>query len=95
MVPFLDNAKSRIPVEYHSLFDEAIGYYKIVFENLKKLSELFPFFGMAEDQQVANVKDKKLYQRAIESLTATREVEMGDFDTRSLLTLQYGHKNSA
>ncbi len=67
-------------MEYHSLFDEAIGYYKIVFENLKKLSELFPFFSVTEEQRVENVKEKNLCQRAIECLKAAREAEIAGLE---------------
>ena len=72
---FLNEAKSRVPVEYHSLFDDAIGHYKIAYENLKKIAELFPCFSVTEEQRVANVKDEKLCRRAIECLKVSREAE--------------------
>jgi len=75
-VPFLSEAKSRIPMEYHSLFDDAIGHYQIAYENLKKVSELFPCFSVSEEQRVANVKDQSLCQEAIGYLEAAREAEV-------------------
>lgn len=71
----MNEAKSRLPVEYHSLFDDAIGHYKIAYENLKKIAELFPCFSVIEEQRVANVKDKSFCQRAIECLKVVREAE--------------------
>lgn len=79
-VPFLVEAKSRLAVEYHSLFDDAIGHYQIAYENLKKVSELFPCFSVTEEQRAANVKDKKLCRRAIGYLEAAREAEIAGLE---------------
>ncbi len=42
-VEFLKEAKSRLPGKADELFDEAIGHYTKVYENLKKLYEMYPF----------------------------------------------------
>ena len=62
-------------MEYHSLFDDVIGHYKIASENLKKVAELFPCFSVTEEQRAANVKDKNLCREAIEYLKVVREAE--------------------
>lgn len=76
-VPFLDEAKSRLPEEYHALFfDDAIGHYQIAYENLKKVADLFPCFSVSEERRVVNVKDKNLGREAIECLKVAREAEI-------------------
>jgi hypothetical protein len=75
-VEFLKEAKARLSDDFHPLFDEAIAQYKIVSENLNKVSSEFPFLDTYSWQRNENMKDENRRQRAIEWLGAAREAEM-------------------
>lgn len=44
-VEFLKEAKGLMDDQNSSLFDEALGHYEVVAQNLKRVSEIFPFKG--------------------------------------------------
>ena len=69
-VEFLKEAKERLggPV---GPFDEAIGQYEVVAEDLKKVAELFPFV----EREEGHVKDKERCAQAAAALRAAREAE--------------------
>lgn len=67
---FLKEAKERLS-EAAGPFDEAIGHYEAVAENLKKVAELFPFVGREE----GHVKDKERCAQAAAALRAARGAE--------------------
>jgi hypothetical protein len=71
-VDFLKEARERLG-EVAGPFDEAIGHYEVVAENLKKVAELFPFVERKEE----HVKDKERCAEAAEALRAAREAEEG------------------
>ncbi|UCE07252.1 MAG: hypothetical protein JSW07_04245 [bacterium] len=63
------------------MLDDAIDHYQIVYDNLRKVSELFPCFSVTEEQRVANVKNKKVCQEAIECLKVEREAEIAGLES--------------
>lgn len=69
-VEFLKEAKERLGGPAAS-FDEAIGRYGIVAENLKNVAELFPF----AEREEGHVKDKERCAQAAGALRAAREAE--------------------
>ncbi len=69
-VEFLKAAKGRIGGKPGSLFDEAREHYRIVADNLKKVSETFPFPPKGDE-----IKDAARCKVAIEHLTNAREAE--------------------
>ncbi len=68
-VEFLKEAKERIGGESVPLFDEAIEHYEVVAQNLKKVSEIFPFPPKDEIKGIADIT------HAIECLQKAREAE--------------------
>ena len=69
-VEFLKEAKERLG-EPAAPFDEAIGYYEVVAENLKKVAELFPFHGLKSE----HIQDEGRRAEAAAALRAAREAE--------------------
>jgi hypothetical protein len=69
-VGFLKEAQERLG-EPAAAFDEAIGQYEAVAENLKKVAELFPFVGREE----GHVKDRNRCAEAATALRAARDAE--------------------
>lgn len=69
-VKFLKEAKERIGNESSSLFDEALEHYEVVAQNLRKVSEVFPFPPKGDE-----IKDTGRCKAAIEHLTQAREAE--------------------
>lgn len=68
-VEFLKEAKQRIGEESVPLFDEAIGHYEVVAQNLRKVTEIFPFPPKDEIKGIADIT------HAIECLQEAREAE--------------------
>ncbi len=69
-VEFLKEAKERLPGDLGPLFDEAIGPYQTVAENLNKVCELFPFPPKGDELQ-----DEKHCKAGLQLLHAAREAE--------------------
>ena len=69
-VRFLETASCRLKVATRE-FEQAIGHYRAVAENLKTVADLFP---MPADPDY--VKDRDRCRRAIEALSAAKEAEM-------------------
>lgn len=69
-VEFLKEAKERLGGR-RLAFDEALGHYGGVAENLKKVAELFPFVGREE----GHVKDRERCAEAAWALRAARQAE--------------------
>lgn len=74
-VGFLREAKGRLDKSLSPLFDEAIGHYQVVSQNLGKISEMFPFTNDSGKQKDENVKDEKKHKAAIDLLQAARDAE--------------------
>lgn len=72
-VKFLKEAKERLNGRLVPLFDEAIEHYLIVAQDLKKISELFPFIGSNTEGE--KIKDPTSCKVAIELLRDAREAE--------------------
>jgi len=75
-VGFLKEAKERLDEELNPLFDETIGHYEVVAQNLKKVVETFPFL-VSDEEKEKNIKDEARRRQAIEALKAAREAEAG------------------
>jgi len=71
-VQFLKEAKERINGKASTLFDEAVEHYEVVHENLKKVSELFPF---QLNRSMDTITDSELIQTAIKHLSDARKAE--------------------
>jgi hypothetical protein len=70
VVGFLKEAKGRVGGVAQSQFDEAIKHYDNITQNLKKVSETFPF-----PPQGGEVKDKTLVGKGMGYLKQAREAE--------------------
>ena len=70
-VGFLKEAKERIGGQSGVLFDEAIHYYEVVAENLKKVADTYPFHGLKPE----HIKDEDRRRSALEYLRAARTNE--------------------
>jgi len=70
-VEFLGEAKKRIAQE-ELLFDEAASHYKRVSDNLKQVTEIYPFEGPEFETKVA---DEKRIKESIEALKRARVAE--------------------
>ena len=71
-VEFLKEAKGRLKDEkLDPLFDEAVGDYEVVADNLGEVASMFPM----DAQWDARLKDKALCARAIAALKAARQAE--------------------
>lgn len=69
-VEFLKEAKKRVGNRSDSLFDEAGKHYEVVAQNLRRVSEAFPFPPKGDE-----IKDTARCKDAIECLTEAREAE--------------------
>ena len=70
-VEFLKEAKGRVDEKLAPLFDEAIGHYGPVAENLKKVADTFPFF----NRKPEHIQDESRKHTAIEALKAAKAEE--------------------
>jgi beta-lactamase regulating signal transducer with metallopeptidase domain len=70
-VAFLKEAMSRMPAELNPRFTQAIAFYQITADNLKRLSELFPF-PRTSDKDVKKPDSVKL---AVQYLHAAKDAE--------------------
>jgi len=70
-VQFLREAKTRLDDKLSDLFDEATDHYGVVWENLKKVTELFPFFHMKAE----HINDETRCAPALEYLKEARKAE--------------------
>ena len=68
-IEFLKEAKERVGGKSGALFDEAIEHYEVVAQNLKKVSETFPFPPKEE------INDTTCCKTGIEHLKKAREAE--------------------
>lgn len=71
-IRFLKEARERINGKTSTLFDEATKNYESVYENLKKVSELFP---LQSNLTMDTITDSELINRAINYLTDARKAE--------------------
>jgi hypothetical protein len=69
-VQFLKEARERLDTKYAALFNEAITHYEQVAQNLKKLSETFPFPPMGGE-----VKNAARCKTGLEYLRDARKAE--------------------
>ena len=69
-VQFLKEAGERLDGKFSSMFDDAMGHYEMVSENLKKVSEAFPFPPESEE-----IKDPNLCKNGVEHLRSARKAE--------------------
>jgi hypothetical protein len=72
---FLKEAKERLKECDGALFDQAIGPYEKVAENLRKVAEEFPFLDTPMEQKEKNMRDKEKIQRTVGYLKTAREAE--------------------
>ena len=82
-VGFLREAKKRVG-KLDSLFDGAVGYYETVAQNLKKVSEMFPFpppGWKITTSETDEIKDKKRCQAAINHISEARKAEEKGLDS--------------
>ena len=76
-VEFLKEARERLrktsawDAGLDSLFDEAIGRYETVAQNLQKVADTFPFF----ERKPEHIKDPERCRAAVESLKAAKNAE--------------------
>jgi len=66
---FLKEARERLNGETGPLFEEAIGHYQTVQQNLQQVREMFPFPAGSE------LSDKERCQKAVECLKDARKAE--------------------
>ncbi len=69
-VQFLKEAKERLDDKFSSLFDEAIGHYEVVAQNLENVSGVFPFPPKGDE-----VKDTNRSSVALKYLRKARNAE--------------------
>lgn len=69
-VPFLKEAKGRLD-QSAAPFDDAIGQYAVVAQNLQTVADTFPFHGLEPE----HIKDQGRRDVALESLRAARDAE--------------------
>jgi len=72
-VRFLEEAKERLSSELSPLLDKAVGYYRVVAENLESVSKIFPFKGSATKGE--EVKDPERVKKALQHLKTARKAE--------------------
>lgn len=72
-VEFLKEAKERMDEGLKLLFEEALGHYEIVAQNLRKVSETFPFKG--PETKGEEIKDSGRCTTALEYLNNARKAE--------------------
>ncbi len=82
-VSFLKEAKGRLGGKFGSLFDEAAEHYEVVAQNLRRVSELFPF-----PPKGGEIKDTIRCKDAIEFLTKARAAEELGLKTLEKITLK-------
>ena len=76
---FLKEEKERLPGDVGHLFDEAIGHYKTVADDLRKLVGLFPFPPKGDEPQSKNRRETGL-----QLLRAARDAEAAADIARNL-----------
>jgi len=74
---FLQEAKERLDGPAADLFDQAIGHYQAVHENLKTVSEAFPCQGMEPE----HIQDGARVRTAAAALRAARMAETAGLET--------------
>jgi CubicO group peptidase (beta-lactamase class C family) len=72
---FLEEAKAHLAPELSPLFDQAIQQYRLVAQNLKKMSRVFPH-DVPAAQRAANVRDEERRQAAIQYLRGAKDAEV-------------------
>lgn len=72
-VEFLKEAEERLASELKPLFSEALGHYKVVAQNLKHISEIFPFKG--PETRGDEIRDSARCNAALEYLRNARNAE--------------------
>ena len=82
-VEFLEEANERIDGRCRSFFDEAKEHYRVVAQNLKRVSELFPFPPKGNE-----IKDAIRCKQAIEYLRNARSAEERGLKTLEKLATQ-------
>lgn len=75
-VEFLKGTKDRLSEDFHPFFDQAIAQYKIVSDNLNKVSREFPYQNTYSWQRNENMKDENRRKKAIKYLEVARDAEM-------------------
>ena len=75
-VGFLEESKKRLSSDLNPLFDKAIGHYRKVADNLKKVAEIFPFLGVSDEEKEQNIKDVASREKAAGYLESAREAEI-------------------
>jgi len=72
---FLREAKERLDSDLGLVFDEAIAHYDEVAQNLKTVSELFPYPITQEQEEELQARDEQRCPKAIECLSAAKGAE--------------------
>jgi len=85
-VEFLKEAKGRVDAKLAPLFDEAIGYYSTVAQNLQKVADTFPFF----ERKPEHIQDQARKTTAVEALKAAKAAEIQDLNTLAKITKALG-----
>jgi len=75
-VLFLQEARERLDRKAAALFDQALDQYQVVFENLRTVTEAFPFHGMEPE----HVKDQARIRTALDALRSARDAEAGGLE---------------
>ena len=70
-VEFLKEAKERMPDKVSALFDDSIGHYQAVSENLKEVARLFPFV----EHDAEHVNDEQRRATGLDHLKLARQAE--------------------
>jgi CubicO group peptidase (beta-lactamase class C family) len=74
-VEFLEEAKVHLGSELSPLFDQAIQQYRVVAQNLQKMSQVFPH-DVPATQRAANVIDEQRRQSATQCLRVAKDAEV-------------------
>jgi hypothetical protein len=85
-VEFLKEAKGRVDEKLAPLFDEAIGHYGPVAENLRKVADTFPFF----NRKPEHIQDESRKRTAIEALKAAKAEETKGLNVLAKITKALG-----
>jgi hypothetical protein len=85
-VLFLKEAKDRLSDRWPALFDDALGYYEVVAENLKLVADTFPFHGMEPE----HITDESRRALASKSLKTAREAEASGLEALERIVLELG-----
>lgn len=74
-VAFLKEAQLQCAGDFRALFDDAVGHYRTVANELRKVSDLFPFLGVPPEKRAEYVRDLKRCEKAVNALRTARDTE--------------------